>query len=105
MANTPQPKKLGINVVFAIAAVIAMPLLGFALMRVLTVIPMSETSTGNHYLFTVLIYLLGLAIPFFMLKLLFHAAHLRNPEEKQMHLADIPANKDDLAVTLKSRQH
>lgn len=86
-----------------IAAIILLPFIGYGVMLMTTYIPMSESSMGNHFIFTVLLIVLGLAIPYWMLKMLFHAANIRNPHEKHMHLSDIPEDKDRLASKLDAR--
>jgi hypothetical protein len=81
-----------------IALTIAIPFLGALAMHLLIyLIPMSEKTTLQHALYSITLTLLGLAIPFWMLKALFSAAHTRNRHEKEFTLRDIPKDKDELA--------
>jgi hypothetical protein len=80
-----------------VAGISFVALAGYGIMYLLTyAIPMTENTTLNHLLFTVILIALGLTIPYWMLKLLFDAARMRNPHEKNLHLSDIPKDKDQL---------
>jgi hypothetical protein len=81
-----------------IALIVLLPTVGYGLMHFLIyVFPMSETSTWSHIIYTVILIALGLTIPYFMLKALFSAAHRQNPrDEHELHLKDLPKDKDDL---------
>ena len=81
-----------------VVAVFLLAIIGFGLLQLFTyVVPMTEKTTGTYYLFTLAIIVLGLLIPYWMLKLVSKAAHEHNPEEREMHLDDIPKDKEQLA--------
>lgn len=55
-----------------------------------------DSSAGQ--LFTMALFaVIVLAVPYWVIKLMTKDAHLRNPREKEMHLRDIPKDKDQLA--------
>ena len=58
--------------------------------------PLSEQTPFYWGLFTLFAIALLLAIPYGILKLIGHAAHLQNPQEKELKLSDLPKDKDEL---------
>ena len=75
----------------------AIPFVGYGIMHGLTYLfPMSEDTPYTHLFYTVILIALGLLIPYWMLKTGIHAAHLRDPGEKELQLKDIPKDKDQL---------
>ena len=58
---------------------------------------MTEQTTGRHLFYTIILIAVGLLTPYLMLKLALHVAHLKNRNEKELHLKDLPRDKDDLA--------
>jgi hypothetical protein len=80
-----------------LALIVLIPVIGYGIMHLsVYLLPVSGESLWGDLAFTLLLIFLGLAIPYWMLKLAFHRAHMRNPEEKDMHLSDLPKDKDDL---------
>ncbi len=78
----------------------AIPAVGYGVMHLLVyVLPMAETSTGSHVVYTIILIGLGLAVPYWMLKAGIHAAHKHNPQERELHLSDVPKDKDQLNNT------
>ena len=70
---------------------------GYFIMNLLAyVMPMDTGTTASHVLFTLVLITLGLGAPYLMVKAGFHALHTFDPREKEMHLSDIPKDKDDL---------
>lgn len=59
--------------------------------------PMDDESMVLHTVYAVVMIVLGLAIPYWVLKLGIHRAHLQNPQEKEMELSDIPKDRQDMA--------
>jgi hypothetical protein len=84
--------------IYIVALIVLIPLVGYALMHALAyIVPMSEHNVGANLIFTVTLIALGLLIPYWMLKLGFHKAHMRDPAEKDFHLGDLPKDKDQIA--------
>ena len=85
------------KIALIVALIVLVVLVGFAVMRTaIYAIPQSGGDAVNHTVYTVLLIALGLAVPYWMVKLLFHAAHVRNPQEKEVGLKDIPDDKEQL---------
>lgn len=71
---------------------------GYAVMHgLIYALPVSENNTTVNILFTCFIIAMGLAIPYFMLKIGMHEAHLQNPDEKELRLRDIPKDKQQIS--------
>jgi hypothetical protein len=67
---------------------------GFGAMYMLTyLLPLMEHNNLNYGLFALAIIAVGLTVPYVMLKLSLHEAHLKNPREKELKLADIPKSQ------------
>lgn len=82
--------------VVVITCIITIPLIGFGLMQLLVYfLPISE-STVTQGLYMLGLIGLGLALPYWMLKLGVHEAHERNKQEREVKLTDIPKDKDQL---------
>jgi hypothetical protein len=80
-----------------VALIALLPVIGYGIMHLsVYLLPVSEENLWGDMAFTVLLITLGLAIPYWMLKLGFHGAHMRNPEEKDINLNDLPKYQDDL---------
>lgn len=85
-----------------VALVILIPAAGYGIMHLLAyAVPLDQDSTGMHLLVTLAIIALGLMVPYWMLKAGFFRAHLRNRDEDELHLRDLPkdghsAGKQDL---------
>ncbi len=79
-----------------IILIIAIPVLGFSIMYGLAYLLPIASDLLPQLLFTVLLIGLGLAVPYWFLKLGAHEAHRNNPEEKELTLKEIPKDKDDL---------
>ena len=79
-----------IGIIFLVA------LVGAGVMYMFTyIIPLSGNS-WFYVLCTFIIIALGLAVPYWMLKLGFHYAHTKNREEKELHLADLSKDQQEL---------
>lgn len=79
--------------------VMLIPLVGYALMHgLIYLFPMegSSDNTASYLFYTLIIIGLGLGVPCLMLKTGFHAAHTRNHKEKELSLADVPKDKEQL---------
>lgn len=82
--------------IFSLIAVIL--LVGTAAMYwLIYALPVSSGSVWAYVVYTVALIALGLAIPYWVLKLGMHSAHLNNTDEKEMNLSDIPKDKHDMA--------
>ncbi len=81
---------------FYLALAAGVALAGSALMygAVFTV-PMQGNVIGPLAV-TLFIIFAGLTVPYWVLKLSVHAAHERDPREKEVRLKDIPKDKDDM---------
>ena len=63
---------------------------GFGAMYMLTyLLPLMEHNNLNYGLFALAIIAVGLTVPYVMLKLSLHEAHLKNPRERELRLADM----------------
>ncbi len=84
--------------VFFVLLAILIPVAGYAAMHLaIYFLGLNQQSSAAAYVFyTVFIIALGLALPYWMLKAGRHAAHLRNRQEGELHLSDIPKDKDEL---------
>jgi len=89
--------------------IIAIPVIGYGIMHGLAfVIPLSEGQEGESIgpiFYNMILIILGLLIPYVMLKLLFKAAHMRNPQEKEFHIEDLPKDKEQLAHKLDAQKN
>jgi hypothetical protein len=82
---------------FWIAAGMCIAGAGIGLMYLLVyILPMGTQTILSHVVFTLALIILGLGAPYLMVKAGFHAMHTRDPREKEMHLSDIPKDKEDL---------
>lgn len=83
------------NKVFAITGVIVvLPVLAFGLSYGLNhVVPLSDDNGIYSGVFQLMMVLIGIGIPFVMLKLLSKASHELDPHEKIIELMDIPRDK------------
>lgn len=84
------------NKVFAITAVIiVLPVLAFGLSYGLNhVVPLGQDNSGIYGgVFQLMMVLIGIGIPFVMLKLLSKASHEIDPHEKIIEMRDIPRDK------------
>ena len=71
---------------------------GYAVMHWLVLA--SPTGANNIFIaigLMLAIIAIGLVVPYLMLKSGFHAAHLQNPQEKELELKDLPKDADDIA--------
>lgn len=84
--------------IWLIIAIPAVALIGYGLMKLLVIgLPVDNERTGAQVIVSIAIPVLGLIIPYFMLKLGFFDAHLHNAKEKNIRLSDIPKDKKQLA--------
>lgn len=90
-----------------ILSVGAIAFFGYALMHALVyIMPMSVNSnTAIYIVFTLAIIALGLFIPYAMLKTGMHTAHKYNNTEKEVELADIPKDKQQMAHSIDASLH
>lgn len=98
-----QAKEWNIGAKLLLIAVV--PLIGTGIMFALThAFNLEAGSAVGATVYTLSLVFLGLAIPYVMLKTLFSAAHTQNPiDEKEIHLEDIPDDKDQLGRKLDSQ--
>lgn len=87
--------------IWSILGVIALPILGFAVTYGISQVkPLPDSSDVYNGFYTLFTILLLLAVPYTMLKLVAHIAHLRNPRERELHLSDLPKDKEQLERSL-----
>ncbi|MBI1275542.1 hypothetical protein GC177_06185 [bacterium] len=73
---------------------IIIPVVAYLIMHgVVQVVPLSEDNFGLQLFLTLFVIGLGVTAPYLMLKTAFFSAHLKNSEEKELHLRDIPKDK------------
>ena len=76
---------------------------GFGAMYLLTyMLPLSHTAL-NYGFFAIAVIIFGLTIPYWMLKMGLHEAHLKNPRERELRLADIPKSQQKLKRNRKNK--
>jgi hypothetical protein len=79
------------NFILMLVSIPLILLIGYGLMGATTLIfPMTADSTGTHLLVICSIIILALAVPYFILKVGFHTAHITNPNEEELKLKDFP---------------
>lgn len=78
----------------AVALIFFITILGFGLMYAPAVLLPLSDSNLNYFMFSVLIIALGLAVPYWILKLGMHSAHRHNAQERELSLKDIPDDQD-----------
>ena len=77
---------------------------GLGAMYMLTyLLPVMEHNSLNYGLFAIAIIAFGLTVPYLMLKLGLHEAHLKNPKERELRLADIPKEQQQLKRKRKNK--
>lgn len=90
-----------------VAAIIFIPIVvvaGYFIMEALMRILPMESLLGSS-LILMLIILIGLAVPYWIIKAGFFAAHLNNRNEKNIHLDDLPKDADRIARTHHRHRH
>jgi len=94
--NNPMPLREKIASIRIIALIFFVALAGAVIMYMsASILPLSDS--GLNYLFcTVVLIALGLAIPYWMLKLGLHEASMRNRNERELTLGDIPKDHEQL---------
>jgi hypothetical protein len=86
------------RILLSIGAMAAILIVGYAIMYfAVYIVPLSGAGLANQLFYTVLLIALGLAVPYWVLKLVGYAAHKENPREKTVRLKDIAKDKDQLA--------
>ena len=80
-----------------LALLVLLPIIGatvmYALIFAFNKAPDSTLAAG---VYSVIIIFLGLAVPYWMLKAFSVAAHEWNPREKELHLVDLPKDKEQM---------
>ncbi|MBN8532319.1 MAG: hypothetical protein J0L97_10750 [Alphaproteobacteria bacterium] len=66
----------------------------------LYMLPLMSSEVGHTIYYAALIFL-GLAVPYFSLKLGMHYAHLRNREQKKLKLKDIPKDQEPIRKVMR----
>lgn len=90
------------RVILSVIGIAAVFVISYAIAHGLVLLyPPSEQNAGFHAILTLLLILILLAAPYFALKLMSHAAHLKNPEEKEIHLRDFPKDKKQFNASQK----
>ncbi len=90
------------KIITTIIILLLIPVIGFGAMRwTHLLVPLSDGGTATYILYTIILIAIGLLIPYGIMKLLFHSAHLNNSDEKELHIADLPKDKDDAEHSLK----
>ncbi len=78
-----------------IGAAIALLILGIGLAYVFLLAP-EPMSASHAFLWLLPVFSLLLIVPYWLLKMVMHAAHASNPEEKELELKDIPKDEEQL---------
>jgi hypothetical protein len=77
-----------------VGLILAIPLIILAIYGIMVgaahVLPMGAENTGSQLIVTLLVFAILLGVPYLILKAGFHAAHLNNPQQKELKLEDIP---------------
>ncbi len=84
------------RVMYTLGIVFLIALIGSGGMYILIDVLPEARSMTKDIIYAIVIMALGLAVPYWMLKLSFHAAHVWNPKEKEFELKDLTKNQDDL---------
>ncbi|MBI3630743.1 MAG: hypothetical protein HY221_00160 [Candidatus Sungbacteria bacterium] len=88
--------------ILLVLLIVALPVGGYGFMHGLVyVLPLSTNGTGVQVVFTLLIIVFGLLIPYWMLKAGIHVVCLSDPLEEEVKLKDIPKEMDELAESRK----
>jgi len=78
-----------------------LPFVGAAVMyAIIFAFPMGQDSIISHFIYTLIIITLGLGIPYSFLKSFSIAAHEWDEHEPELHIEDLPKDKDDYENTL-----
>lgn len=98
-------KKHPASLYIIVTMVVVLPLILWGATYGLNLIaPMSEGSGLYHASYMALLIALGLVIPYFMLKLMTHAARDINPDENVLEIKDLAKNQED-AIQSMELQH
>ena len=90
--------RIAVRNIAVIGAVLVLGAAGYTVMYLLTyTVPMGHTSGFNQALYAFVLIIIGLAVPYWILKLVLHEAHKRDSSEKEITLKDIPKDKEELA--------
>jgi hypothetical protein len=85
---------------YLISIFILLPLLGYGAMRL--IVYLFGGTDGTNIFFLIMmglaVVLIGLTVPYLMLKTTFLDAHVWNREEKEIKLSDIPKDQDDIGA-------
>lgn len=89
MKNNVHLKKFGFAA--SILIFLLLPVIGYVIMRgAANIIPQSNTKDIYYFLYILCLLIPLLIIPYVMLKFLFHAIHIKNNSEPELHLDDLP---------------
>jgi hypothetical protein len=78
-----------------VALVVLLPIVGSTIMYFsIYAVPMTDHPSYRYVVYTALVIALGLLVPYFMLKAFSIAAHQWDPREKELHMKDLPKDKD-----------
>jgi len=79
------------------AIIIALPVVAFGLTYGLNLIaPLTGSVDIYSAFFMLMMIIVGVGVPFLMLKLMSNAAHIHNPDEKVIEMRDIPKDKQQM---------
>lgn len=91
------PKRISlVRILMLIIFIAFVAVIGWALMYSSVYLLPKSDSMLNYFFITIMLFMLGLAVPYLMLKFSVHQAHLRNPKEKEVRMKDIPKHYDEL---------
>lgn len=97
-----------VSMKYMLLVAIAIPLiavLGYFAMQSLFYMPLEEYNTLSLGLVALAVTLLGLCIPYWMLKVGFFDAHLYDSRERTLKLNDFPKDKQQIAREHPGRQN
>ncbi len=92
----------GVSILLKVGMIGALAIAGAGIMYGLNFLfALEGDNMPSQIVYTFMLIALGLTIPYFILKLLFSAAHDQNENEKEIHLSDIPRDQQQLDQKLR----
>lgn len=80
-----------------VLSIIALPILAYFIMRGATnLLPADDTVGAMGGLLMIGFIIIGLSVPYWMLKLLSKKEHMENNSEKELYLRDLPKDKNQI---------
>jgi hypothetical protein len=89
-----------------VALTLLLPVVGALIMYgLIFAFPMGEDAMISHIVYTIIIITLGLLVPFGFLKAFSIAAHEWDSNEQELHLEDMPKDKEQYTNTIPINQN